>query len=172
MTVLSNGILAVKVEQGAVGFRIQKDFQEDGDTFQLFYRYNPVHVQDDIYLCDFKRVDLPSGNYKLIGLHSADKPLSEDQCRELVEKVPHDYGYDYFKCYNNEGWGFDTATESLESWMQENKVFTVNPFGDEPNKKSMRYDPAYGGNQLYHEELERWNQAQQRTGSFVFLRAI
>lgn len=170
MTVLSGGILAVKVEQGAIGFRIQKDFQEDGGVFQLFYRYNPVHVQDSIYLCDFKRIDLPSGNYKIIGLHSHDKPLSEEQCKELVKTTTEnaqgeDVGDMFYWDYVSECFGHvETASESLESWMRANKIYIVNPYEDKEEEDDGNFFGLVDA--VIHREV------QSRTGNWIFLKQI
>jgi hypothetical protein len=158
MTVLSNGILAVKVPSDSKDFYVSL-------RHLCFYSESMPDSDSD----GFNFIALPDGNWKLIGIHSADKPLSEEQCKELVEQVEIGW-YENYAMNQPTPHPFKSALHSLESWMRANKIYTV-------NKEDRTYftDCMEGNCGCISSEMckmHAWRQVEERTGQWVILHVI
>lgn len=116
-------------------------------------------------------------NLTFIGLSH---DLNEEQCHDLVKSHEEtdypDYGapVSYIVYYE-----YDTAKETFEALLIENKVYNVNPYTD-PEERFMCRDCADCDGTCCNEELIKfcdpdiheieWKEAQERTGTWAVLR--
>ena len=98
------------------------------------------------------------GDAEIIGLFSK---LTEDNCKLIVEDL---FGISYKNYFNPSPenkyaptFDFYTALESFKSLMQLNKIYTANPFGEEPMVLSHTITPTVYVNDV------AWRKAQERT---------
>lgn len=121
------------------------------------------------YGIGYEAIDLPEGNYKLIGLYPG---MSEEQAASIVEDCPH-----YAKCWKNycpksdfKNWDsaiFNpnvscwTALESFASKMAAEKLYTENPEGLKPDINS--YPADREGVDNYLMDLGDWQDAEDLT---------
>ena len=73
-------------------------------------------------------IDLPQGNYKLIGIYP---DMSEDSKELLLSgyEVQNREGVDYYNFFSG-AYDCKSREESFESLMQREKLYTVNPYDD------------------------------------------
>jgi hypothetical protein len=117
----------------------------------------------------FNFIALPHGNWKIIGLHSSDKPLSEEQCRLMIDDCHFAYPDFTIEALNGDNICLKSASESLESWMRKQEIYTMNPYGE---KEPEDISDLGAFTQFMRQKWVKWKDAEKRTGSWIFLRAI
>jgi len=127
------------------------------------------------FLCGLKDGDIwhtqiiPQGNWQLYGSPFS---LSEEQAKEFVKMGSYQNTFwNYIKNDNHKSNQMPTALESWQSFLESEKVFKENPFGEKPNHASGLIDNYPTGHPLMDKVIERaklWQEAEQR----VFRNAV
>jgi hypothetical protein len=127
------------------------------------------------YGCE--KIPLPVGNYEIIGLHPG---ITEEQAAGIVEKMSNEF-YIGYKDYRKEISAFHSALESLDSLLEANRIYTVNPIQDPKKQIGKYYDPPFDGEFIpspysgtmlmnkYREDIEKWQAAEDRTSKLKII---
>lgn len=135
------------------------------DVPETLYKSYIYSVGASKYLCayyqsnenwKYKDFYLPPGNYEIIGIYPG---ITEEQMAGIVEGF-EGYAYADYMRYEN-GLYYYTAAESFASLLEANRIYTVNPLGEEPKIThdciAQRYD--------HHQ----WQEAEERTSKFKLI---
>jgi hypothetical protein len=157
MIVSRSNALFIGLNEGAYEFRMSLK-----KTNHFIYRIGETEAHG---------INLPEGNWKIVGIHTKDKPLTEEQWDKIVKSKPITIWRGSEKsrerCYFNyikgkHGYQL-TATESGLSLMEMLKCYLENPLGDEEPVHIYSDHPSPRKSKMYQEALRKWHEAQQRT---------
>ena len=106
------------------------------------------------------------GNWQIIGLANE---ITEEHCEDLVESETDIWLQKMtYNCYTKKDAAYLSAKESFESLMEANEIYSVNPYGKEPEDV-----PHLGAwTQYRREKWQEWKKAEERTGKWLVLRRI
>jgi hypothetical protein len=112
-------------------------------------------------------VSLPPGKWKILG------KLDEltDQDKEMVcPCVKRVWGQSYCDYTKPTEVGYHyvgTLAESFQSFLDANKLYSVNPLGEKPMKTDdYEFD---GGSEKYQMEIDEWEESESNTGDWLII---
>ena len=148
------------------------------DVPETLYKSYIYYVGASKYLCayyqsnenwKYKDFYLPPGNWEIIGLYPG---ITEEQAKGIVDKVSNEF-YVGYKDYRKEISAFHSASESFASLLEANRIYTVNPHGNKPEKQNLEkftdgWTIGYI-NKVLKDKLEEWQEAEERTSKFKLI---
>lgn len=151
----SGEYLVVDVPDGSYLFSTEID--ESEDWYTLVYSTDGIFGSNTEYT-----VKIPPGNWEIIGLYPG---ITEQQMAGIVDKViyssPFSDDVKYKDYLSDHDLPFDTASYSFASLLEANRIYEVNPLGEEPKIThdyiAQRYD--------HHQ----WQEAEERTSKFKLI---
>lgn len=122
------------------------------------------------YKGEWDQISLPPGQWKLIGLYPG---MSEEQAAGIVEMFTDQSGY--YQDYERPKYGYELAVQSFASKMSAEKIYLVNPHGEQPKRLDFEIQPGSKiyDNTLYINALNDWQAAELRKSKvFVIIQRL
>lgn len=114
-------------------------------------------------------VDHVDVEWQILGISTE---LTEEQCKPLF-KHKDGYGLSFELPKPNNRAGYFTALAAMEVLLEANQCFSKNPYGEKPKREDFNSmsDKLYADN-IFDWKLNKWQQAQQNTGTWLILRKL
>jgi len=163
-------VLFVAVPEGAKDFKLIDN--------ELIYT---IHVEANMSINDGKGYDTEEsiqGDFDGFQILDFSDSLTDDQKELIVEFL--DFGsYKVYRNYDNRYSYFkeDGRNKAYASLLQREQIYSVNPFGEEPNFSLQFLDKRVPSDyEISHRDLDsirdQWQTAQTRTKTWLVLAAV
>jgi len=112
-------------------------------------------INDYVDSHSFKKI--PSKGFELVGIHPN---LTEEQAKTIMPGISTaQLDGVWYSVGEGEKYCYPTAKEAFNSLMQREKLYTVNPYGQHPDKWKYLSEAMH----LKEYDVKQWQEAEQRT---------